>query len=145
MAAGQVSEAQQRTSAAHTMYVSLEVAWEVIVDDVREAGDVQPPSGHVRGYKHLHLPSFERIQRRGTLVLAALAMQARDFELRCGESCCECVDSLHGGRTLASDRGLECSTRHHACRTSEDVQQDVHPGCGSARLQGANHRASSSG
>ena len=63
--------------ASHPVNVDLGVSGQVVVDDMRNLGDVEPARGHIGGHQQAHMPAAHRGEHVFTRGLAHVAVQGR--------------------------------------------------------------------
>mmetsp|Transcript_17825 Transcript_17825/g.31774 ORF Transcript_17825/g.31774 Transcript_17825/m.31774 type:complete len:450 (+) Transcript_17825:124-1473(+) len=104
----------QPSRAAHAVHVRVDVGGEVVVDDVREAADVEPSARHVGGHQHVGLAATKREHRILAFRLASLPVQHGHTQLGVREEPVHVADGFDSvgededaGRVTGRSRGVD--------------------------------------
>ena len=84
---------RQAAGAAHAVNVVVTVLRDVVVDDVRDAADVDPSADDVGGDQHADFATAERLHHFVAVRLRQVAVQDRDVRQLPSESCVQPVGS----------------------------------------------------
>ena len=79
------------------MNIIVGIAGNIVVDDVRDVGDIETPRGHVGRNQEIDIPAPEFLQGHDPLLLGALAMDRIAIIAGPVESAVELLNSAFGG------------------------------------------------